>query len=69
MHEPVKAVTDWAAFGATLAVVAGWLPSLAALATFIWTVIRIFETPTVQNWLHRHDPNWKPIRRGQNDES
>lgn len=61
MHEPVKAVTDWAAVGAAFAALAGWLPAVAALASLIWTVIRIFETRPVQNWLHRNDPNWKPI--------
>lgn len=31
------------------------LPPLAALATIIWTTIRIFETKTVRKWLGRID--------------
>ena len=27
------------------------LPSIAALFTIVWTVIRIYETKTVQGWL------------------
>jgi hypothetical protein len=30
------------------------LPPLAALATLIWTSIRILETETVQGWLGKH---------------
>jgi len=29
------------------------LPSIAALFTIVWTVIRIYETKTVQSWLRR----------------
>jgi hypothetical protein len=29
------------------------LPPLAALATLIWTGIRIYETETVQDWLRK----------------
>ena len=29
------------------------LPPLAALATLIWTGIRIYETQTVQGWLEK----------------
>lgn len=32
----------------------GLLPSMAALFTIIWTGIRIYETDTVQKWLHKH---------------
>lgn len=69
MDEPVKSAMDWAAVSAALAAFAGWLPTVAALASLIWTVLRIFETRTVQNWLHRHDPNWTPIPPRGRDES
>jgi hypothetical protein len=32
---------------------AGWLPSVAALFTIVWTGIRIYETQTVQKILRR----------------
>lgn len=30
-----------------------WLPPLAAALSIVWTVIRIYETATVQRWLKR----------------
>lgn len=40
---------------ASVAIVAGTLvdllPSIAALTTILWTVIRIWETKTVQGWV------------------
>jgi hypothetical protein len=64
-----KDVIDGLSVGTAIATLAGWLPVLAALASLVWTLIRIFESATVQNWLHRNDPTWKPIRKGQSDES
>lgn len=29
-----------------------FLPSIAALFTIIWTALRIYESPTVQKWIH-----------------
>jgi hypothetical protein len=37
-----------------LAALAAWLPPLAALASLIWTLIRIYETKTVQHLLGRY---------------
>ena len=48
MQEETKAVIDAVAVGGTVGTLAGWLPPLAALATIIWTFIRILETETVQ---------------------
>mgnify|MGYP007032499795 FL=1 len=48
MQEETKAVVDAIAVGGTVGTLAGWLPPLAALATIIWTCIRILETQTVQ---------------------
>ena len=48
MQEETKAVIDAVAVGGTVGTLAGWLPPLAALATIIWTCIRILETETVQ---------------------
>lgn len=55
MNDNAKHIIDGvsvaAAFGAFLA----WLPPLAALASLVWTLIRIYETRTVQAWVKR----WK----------
>jgi hypothetical protein len=68
MHEHAKTVVDGFSVVTVLATLAGWLPVLAALASLIWTCIRIFETRTVQNWLHRHDPNWVVLTKRGSDE-
>ena len=51
MNEHTKAIVD----ASSLAVVAGtlidWLPAVAALASLVWSLIRIYETKTVQNWI------------------
>jgi hypothetical protein len=53
MHdETVKHVGDALSIATVLATLAAWLPPLAALASLIWTAIRIYETKTVQSWLH-----------------
>jgi hypothetical protein len=51
MNEQAKLITD----ASSIAVVAGtlidWLPAVAALASLVWSLIRIYETKTVQNWI------------------
>ena len=53
VNEHTKHAIDWAsvsiAFGTLLQV----LPSIAAALSIIWSVIRIYETKTVQNWLKK----------------
>jgi chromate transport protein ChrA len=51
----IKIATDVGSVGMLLATLAGWLPSVAALFTIIWTAIRIYESPTVQRLLGK-DP-------------
>ena len=51
--ETVKHFIDTLSIGATIAALAGWLPLVAALASLIWSVIRIYETKTVQRWLRK----------------
>jgi hypothetical protein len=51
-----KAVGDTASLAATVGVLFGWLPYAAALASLIWTCIRIYETRTVQRWLYGESP-------------
>ena len=54
LNEQTKHVVDFVSLTAVLATLAAWLPPLAALASLIWTGIRIFETDTVQRWLRIH---------------
>jgi len=48
MPEGTKLVGDGITALAVLGTLVGYLPPLAALATLIWTSIRIWETDTVQ---------------------
>ena len=54
MQEEAKTVVDAFAVGGTIGALAGWLPPLAALATLIWTCLRIWETKTVQKVLNEN---------------
>lgn len=56
----LKHVVDAASIGAVIATLAGWLPQIAALASLVWTVIRIYETDTVQGWIRRLERKRKP---------
>ena len=47
--EAVKSGVDVIAVSATASALMGWLPPLAALATLIWTSIRIYETRSVRS--------------------
>ena len=53
LSEPTKTVLDGLSVATVLASLAAWLPPLAALASLVWTGIRIYETKTVQGWLKK----------------
>lgn len=55
MHasENLKHVGDAISAVLAVATLAQWLPAIAALLSIIWTVIRIFETRTVQSLMGR----------------
>lgn len=53
MDPTLKHGLDLAAIGTVVATVAGWLPSIAAGLSIVWTLIRIYETTTVQRLLGR----------------
>lgn len=50
MSDP-KFIADGLSIGTVAATIAGWLPHIAAVLSIIWTLIRIYETKTVQDWL------------------
>lgn len=51
--EQAKHIGDWIAAGTTVGAIIGWLPAIAAVFTIIWTVIRIYETETIQRLIGR----------------
>lgn len=53
MDHPVKHIVDAVSIGTIVSTLAGWLPGAAALASLVWTCIRIYETKTVQSLLER----------------
>jgi hypothetical protein len=49
-HE-VRSFFDAVSIGSAIGAFAGMLPTIAAAASLFWTILRIFETKTVQKWL------------------
>jgi chromate transport protein ChrA len=54
--EAAKNVVDALSVGTVVATLAGALPSIAAIFTICWTVIRIYETETVKKLLGKKLP-------------
>lgn len=51
INEHTKHVIDWTSIGIALGTLIQILPSIAAALSILWTLIRIYETKTVQKWL------------------
>lgn len=51
--EQAQHAADAASVAVAVATLAGWLPSIAAVFTIVWTGIRIYETDTVQRLIGR----------------
>lgn len=58
-QEAAKHVVDALSIGTVVATLAGILPSIAAIFTIIWTVIRIYETDTVQRLIGKKPKSLK----------
>jgi len=50
-QETAKHVIDALSILTVIGTLVNMLPSIAALISIIWSVIRIYETKTVQKWL------------------
>ncbi len=51
INEHTKHVIDWTSIGIAFGSLIQILPSIAAALSIVWTLIRIYETKTVQRWL------------------
>jgi hypothetical protein len=51
--ETVKQAVDAVSVVTVVGTLMDVLPAIAAAFTIVWTIIRIWETKTVQNWVHR----------------
>ena len=49
----IKPLVDAVTVTTTAAALFGWLPPIVAILTLVWTVIRIYETETVQKFVQR----------------
>ena len=52
-QEQLKAAGDVLSVSTVVATLAAWLPPFAAIFTIIWTLIRIWETKTVQDIVNK----------------
>lgn len=66
MTEPTttKNIIDGVSVGVSVAALAGWLPTIAAILSLVYTAIRIYESRTVQRWLYGATPK---IENGGDD--
>jgi len=46
-----KQIIDVTSIGVVVGSLADILPAIAAVLTIVWTIIRIYETKTIQKWL------------------
>ena len=53
IDEHTKFVIDVASITTVVGTLWGALPALAALFSLIWSLIRIYETKTVQGWIQK----------------
>lgn len=49
----IKTAVDCTSIGATIAVLMNYLPVATAVLTLLWTVLRLYETKTVQDLIAR----------------
>ena len=53
VNEHTKSVIDWTSIGVAFGSLLQILPSIAAALSVVWTLIRIYETKTVQNLIKK----------------
>jgi hypothetical protein len=53
MNENGAYVGDVMSIGIIASTLAGWLPTIAAVLSIVWVLIRIWETDTVKSWTNR----------------
>lgn len=53
MNDHAKTIIDVSSITVVLATLVEWLPAVAALASLIWSIIRIYETQTVKRWIEK----------------
>jgi len=54
-QETAKYVADALSIATVLGTLMQFLPALAAIFSIVWSIIRIYETKTVQGWLGKQE--------------
>jgi hypothetical protein len=55
VSEPAKHVVDALSILTVLGTLVEILPAIAALLSIVWSLLRIYESKTVQRWLGKKD--------------
>ena len=55
VSEPAKHVVDALSILTVLGTLVDILPAIAAILSIVWSVIRIYESKTVQGWLGKNN--------------
>ena len=55
LNEGTKHILDGLSLVTVLGTLMNWLPAVAALLSIIWTLLRIYESATVQKLLGKKD--------------
>ena len=55
VSEPAKHVVDALSILTVLGTLVDILPAVAALLSIVWSLLRIYESKTVQRWLGKQD--------------
>ena len=55
VSEPAKHVVDALSILTVLGTLVEFLPAIAALLSIVWSLLRIYESKTVQRWLGKKD--------------
>ena len=55
VSEPAKHVVDALSILTVLGTLVEFLPAIAALLSIVWSLLRIYESKTVQRWLGKTD--------------
>ena len=53
MTDHAKTIFDVSSLTIVAGTLMSYLPAVAALASLVWSVIRIYETETVQRWIKK----------------
>lgn len=51
--EPLLKLLDWTAIGTAIGTLLEMVPHITGLVGLVWMCVRLYQEPTVQNWLKK----------------